>query len=198
MFLSLYFVLICIFTAHIHGNQTPQVPLTDEGYTCTHPPYKVHVFSTSPLVIYITDFITPEERLHLLDITYVFQVPSHLLIYSSSLHNTLLLAYTSAVRARFPPPWPPPALAIRESTTPAPRSLPVSSAGQLSGASRPALCTSKASMSPENTSSLFSSCPTRRSRHSTTTPTGSLWRLWRPIAVVTAHHLSSRTSRRRA
>src|SRR4030081_2194272 len=90
MFLSLYFVLICIFTAHIHGNQTPQVPLTDEGYTCTHPPYKVHVFSTSPLVIYITDFITPEERLHLLDITYVFQaLPTS----SSTLHPFTIPCY---------------------------------------------------------------------------------------------------------
>ncbi len=35
------------------------------GYTCSHPNYKVHFFSQSPLVVYLEDFITPEERSHL-------------------------------------------------------------------------------------------------------------------------------------
>ncbi|KAK1471715.1 2OG-Fe(II)oxygenase superfamily protein [Colletotrichum abscissum] len=37
------------------------------GYVCTHPPYKVHMISKSPLVVYIADFITAAERSHLLD-----------------------------------------------------------------------------------------------------------------------------------
>lgn len=35
------------------------------GYECTHPPYKMHLLSKSPLVIYIENFVTDEERLHL-------------------------------------------------------------------------------------------------------------------------------------
>jgi hypothetical protein len=77
MLLRLPSLLTCLFFfVHINGEQIPQAPLQDESYTCTHPPYKVHVFSKSPLVIYITNFITPEERAHLLGITYVFQISS--------------------------------------------------------------------------------------------------------------------------
>jgi prolyl 4-hydroxylase len=41
------------------------------GYDCVHPPYKSHLLSKSPLVIYIEDFVTDEERLHLQDLAYV-------------------------------------------------------------------------------------------------------------------------------
>ncbi|CAI4220120.1 unnamed protein product [Parascedosporium putredinis] len=49
-----------------------QIPLSEGNgeaaapYTCTHPPYKIHLFSQSPLVIYIAGFLTPDERAHLL------------------------------------------------------------------------------------------------------------------------------------
>ncbi|KAJ9149890.1 2OG-Fe(II) oxygenase superfamily protein [Pleurostoma richardsiae] len=43
--------------------------LLNGNWTCTHPPYKVHLVSKSPLVIYIEDFITPKERAHLQEIT---------------------------------------------------------------------------------------------------------------------------------
>jgi prolyl 4-hydroxylase len=49
-----------------------QVPLSSSsqsGYVCEHPPYRVHVVSPSPLIIYISDFITKEERAHLQKIT---------------------------------------------------------------------------------------------------------------------------------
>ncbi|KAK2039486.1 oxidoreductase [Colletotrichum somersetense] len=36
-----------------------------DGYVCEHSNYKVHLFSHSPLVIYISDFVTPFERRHL-------------------------------------------------------------------------------------------------------------------------------------
>ncbi|KAM0276606.1 hypothetical protein ACHAQH_006563 [Verticillium albo-atrum] len=39
-----------------------QVPIVANNSTCEHPPYEVHIFSTSPLVIYLADFITPSER----------------------------------------------------------------------------------------------------------------------------------------
>lgn len=40
-----------------------------KGYTCQHPPYEMEILSTSPLVIYLTNFITPEEQAHLLNAT---------------------------------------------------------------------------------------------------------------------------------
>ncbi|KAF0317906.1 2OG-Fe(II) oxygenase superfamily protein [Colletotrichum asianum] len=43
-----------------------QKPMTN--YQCTHPPYKMHIVSKSPLVIYIPDFVTPAERKHLLEL----------------------------------------------------------------------------------------------------------------------------------
>ncbi|PKS05590.1 hypothetical protein jhhlp_008108 [Lomentospora prolificans] len=59
-----------IFSTGILAEEQDQKPLSgsEAPYTCTHPPYKIHLFSHSPLVIYITDFITPEERAHLLDL----------------------------------------------------------------------------------------------------------------------------------
>jgi prolyl 4-hydroxylase len=66
-------ILFFIFLyAHSSLAETqPQKPLlVDDTYTCTHPPYKIHIFSTSPLVIYISNFITASERAHLLSITY--------------------------------------------------------------------------------------------------------------------------------
>lgn len=39
------------------------------GDKCHHPAYKSHILSQSPLVIYLTDFLTAEERAHLVDIT---------------------------------------------------------------------------------------------------------------------------------
>jgi len=47
-----------------------QAPLKDD-FVCQHPPYRVHMVSKSPLVIYITDFLTPDERVHLQAATYV-------------------------------------------------------------------------------------------------------------------------------
>ncbi|KAK4214909.1 putative prolyl 4-hydroxylase 4 [Rhypophila decipiens] len=51
------------------ADQQPQKPLLSSDHVCQHPPYKVTMVSKSPLVIYIKDFITPEERAHLLNIT---------------------------------------------------------------------------------------------------------------------------------
>ena len=48
----------------------PQIPLAGDDYVCQHPPYKVQLISKSPLVIYVNDFITPEERKHLKEATY--------------------------------------------------------------------------------------------------------------------------------
>lgn len=48
--------------------QDEQKPLAGDTYECVHPPYKVHIFSRSPLVIYITDFLTADERAHMLDL----------------------------------------------------------------------------------------------------------------------------------
>jgi prolyl 4-hydroxylase len=48
--------------------ETDQAPLINDGYECTHPSYNIHLLSKSPLVIYISDFITPSERKHLLEL----------------------------------------------------------------------------------------------------------------------------------
>lgn len=49
-----------------------QAPLSGSGstdeYNCNHVPYKMHIFSKSPLVIYIEDFLTSHERAHLQDL----------------------------------------------------------------------------------------------------------------------------------
>jgi prolyl 4-hydroxylase len=37
--------------------------------TCPHHPYRIHIFSTSPLIIYIPNFITPAESAHLQSIS---------------------------------------------------------------------------------------------------------------------------------
>lgn len=47
-----------------NGSQDAQVSLMS-NFICEHPPYKVHLVSSSPLVIYITDFLTERERAHL-------------------------------------------------------------------------------------------------------------------------------------
>ncbi|KXX77873.1 putative prolyl 4-hydroxylase 4 [Madurella mycetomatis] len=38
-------------------------------FVCVHPVYKVHLISSSPLVIYIRDFLTDQEREHLRDVS---------------------------------------------------------------------------------------------------------------------------------
>jgi prolyl 4-hydroxylase len=52
---------------------------------CNHPPYTIHLFSKAPLVIYIEDFLTPEERSHLQEITYAQSQG-----FESFLYNSLL------------------------------------------------------------------------------------------------------------
>ncbi|KAK3317451.1 2OG-Fe(II) oxygenase superfamily protein [Cercophora scortea] len=47
--------------------QAPLVSTTD--CACEHPPYKVLMVSKSPLVIYISNFITADERAHLQKVT---------------------------------------------------------------------------------------------------------------------------------
>jgi hypothetical protein len=59
----------------------PQEPLgqdEDAPYVCSHPPYKIHIFSKSPLVIYIQDFLTKPEREHLQLLAYVLIPPPKL------------------------------------------------------------------------------------------------------------------------
>jgi prolyl 4-hydroxylase len=51
------------------GDGAAQKKLND--FDCTHPPYKSHLLSKSPLVIYIENFVTDAERLHLQELAYV-------------------------------------------------------------------------------------------------------------------------------
>ncbi|KAK3937812.1 hypothetical protein QBC46DRAFT_344184 [Diplogelasinospora grovesii] len=73
LLLSLVTTLAALNHAVAASSNNAQAPLLidddDDDYVCTHPPYKVLMVSKSPLVIYINDFITPEERAHLQRIT---------------------------------------------------------------------------------------------------------------------------------
>ncbi len=40
-------------------------PFLSSDYSCIHPPYKVHLVSRSPLVMYLEGFLTGGERSHL-------------------------------------------------------------------------------------------------------------------------------------
>lgn len=60
------------------GDDAAQKKLS--GYECTHPPYKSHLLSKSPLVIYIENFVTDAERLHLQELAYVKSTPRSLTI----------------------------------------------------------------------------------------------------------------------
>jgi hypothetical protein len=75
MILSKLPPLISLLTfTHALQNVKDQVPISLSEDTCMHPASKTHLISTSPLVIYISDFLTPAERQHLISIT---QVPYH-------------------------------------------------------------------------------------------------------------------------
>ncbi|KAI0384676.1 hypothetical protein F5Y04DRAFT_219024 [Hypomontagnella monticulosa] len=58
-------------SAHSHHQNDggAQKPMTSGDYTCKHPAYQSHIVSKSPLVIYLPNFITAEEREHLLAVT---------------------------------------------------------------------------------------------------------------------------------
>ncbi|KXX79840.1 putative prolyl 4-hydroxylase 4 [Madurella mycetomatis] len=51
--------------AHAGDAQQPLGLASDSDYVCEHPPYNIRMVSHSPLVIYIRNFITAEERGHL-------------------------------------------------------------------------------------------------------------------------------------
>jgi len=42
-----------------------QRPISDTQFVCQHPHYQVRKISTSPLILYIKNFITQKEREHL-------------------------------------------------------------------------------------------------------------------------------------
>jgi hypothetical protein len=72
---SLSLLVTAFFASNARGS-SEQVPLRD--YNCQHPPYTIHLFSKAPLVIYISNFLTPSERSHLQEITFVASpLPSH-------------------------------------------------------------------------------------------------------------------------
>jgi len=64
-------------STHLTAAQDAQIPLSSD-YVCEDPHYRVHMVSTSPLVIYIANFLTAHERAHLQAITFVsLSLPSH-------------------------------------------------------------------------------------------------------------------------
>lgn len=71
--LSLKSLLAATLLSAAIAQDAEQKPLID--YECVHPPYKAHLFSRSPLVIYLTDFLTPSERAHMLSSACAFPLP---------------------------------------------------------------------------------------------------------------------------
>ncbi|KAK2624958.1 hypothetical protein QTJ16_005327 [Diplocarpon rosae] len=67
MMRKIYQLLAFVFLLALPHAHADQKPLAGDG--CTHPAYKVHVMSKDPLVIYISNFLTTEERDHLQEIT---------------------------------------------------------------------------------------------------------------------------------
>ncbi|KAG9243191.1 2OG-Fe(II) oxygenase superfamily protein [Calycina marina] len=63
--LTYYFARFALLSL-VLGADRQQPILNDE---CSHPAYTVHIVATSPLVIYISDFLTNAEREHLLEVT---------------------------------------------------------------------------------------------------------------------------------
>ncbi|KAK4216513.1 hypothetical protein QBC37DRAFT_471391 [Rhypophila decipiens] len=51
------------------GSQVPITQSSSDEYVCQHPPYKIQLVSSSPLVIYIKDFLTKAERDHLREVS---------------------------------------------------------------------------------------------------------------------------------
>lgn len=60
--------LLGVVVALTSGAEAEQKPITSD-FVCQHPPYTVSIVSKSPMVLYLHDFITAEERIHLQDIT---------------------------------------------------------------------------------------------------------------------------------
>lgn len=48
---------------------TQSVLTNNDDYVCEHPPYEVHLVSSSPLVVYLAGFVTPVECAHLTEAT---------------------------------------------------------------------------------------------------------------------------------
>lgn len=57
-------------TTHAAG-QSVLSSSSSSSYVCTHPPYQVHRVSSSPFVLYLEGFLTPEECAHVQAVTCV-------------------------------------------------------------------------------------------------------------------------------
>jgi prolyl 4-hydroxylase len=66
---SVFFFFVALLLPNVFASArgVQQALLSDS--TCKHPPYTIHIFSKTPLVIYISNFLTLEERTHLQEIT---------------------------------------------------------------------------------------------------------------------------------
>jgi hypothetical protein len=49
-----------------------QAPLVSESFVCRHPPFRAQLISTSPLLIYLHDFLTQQELQYLQHTRYSF------------------------------------------------------------------------------------------------------------------------------
>lgn len=64
------FKIICMLAAWLGCGEAAQKSISSDFTSgCQHPPYTVSIVSKSPMVLYLHDFITREERLHLQEVT---------------------------------------------------------------------------------------------------------------------------------
>jgi len=67
--MRLVIIIIASFGLSQAADDTDTVPLSESPveppYICQHPPYTPQVISTSPLVVYLHNFTSPQERAHL-------------------------------------------------------------------------------------------------------------------------------------
>jgi prolyl 4-hydroxylase len=65
MFLArLSWILVALLPSMVRGESFPDDSNIVQS-ECPHQPYKVHIFSRHPLVIYIENFVSAEEALQL-------------------------------------------------------------------------------------------------------------------------------------
>jgi len=71
MRLSHFYAILAVATAHgvvagdSNNDQSVLTNSDESDYVCQHPPYTAQIISTSPLIIYLYNFTTPDERKHL-------------------------------------------------------------------------------------------------------------------------------------
>lgn len=71
-------LLFAAFLGILRGTTANADPPGEPPYVCQHPLHTTQIISTSPLVVYLHNFTTPQERAHLRSMTSVNSTPRRL------------------------------------------------------------------------------------------------------------------------